>query len=148
MVVPYRMVDFVNGITTESSSRLEAPHSGEFSALSWESGVSTGMGDDEVGTMELPQSLSVLFVDDDRIIRRLFCRALENAAPTWSITQAANGETALQMVQEKEIDSSSFGIIIIDQYMASVHKEFVGNGNDKRAPSYRFPRTNLWAHCK
>ena len=43
---------------------------------------------------ELPQVLSVLFVDDDLIIRRLFSRAVKRIAPGWEVAEAANGETA------------------------------------------------------
>jgi signal transduction histidine kinase len=104
----------------KASFGLKHPSSGEFLALSDESGVSVEIRDNDFRSMELPPNLSVLFVDDDGIIRRLFCRALENAAPSWSISQAANGETALQLVKEKKsTESSSFDILFIDQYMAS-----------------------------
>jgi len=78
----------------------------------------------------LPENLSVLFVDDDMVIRRLFCRALSIVAPTWKVQQACNGETALQMVrqkgQESTLDAPSFDLIFLDQYMASVEKQLLG----------------------
>lgn len=70
---------------------------------------------------DLPESLSVLFVDDDLVLRKMFSRVLKMAAPTWSIKEASNGETALKIV-----DSEVFDVIFIDQYMASVEKQLLG----------------------
>lgn len=69
----------------------------------------------------LPDSLKVLFVDDDNMIRKLFCRAVKRVAPGWSIQEAANGETALRLVEENEFD-----LIFMDMYMASVNKQLLG----------------------
>jgi signal transduction histidine kinase len=69
----------------------------------------------------LPTSLSVLFVDDDIILRKMFARTVKRAAPTWLVTEASNGETALKLV-----DEHSFDIIFVDQYMASVEKQLLG----------------------
>jgi CheY-like chemotaxis protein len=69
----------------------------------------------------LPENLSVLFVDDDRILRKLFSRSVAKAAPTWKIQEAANGETALRLV-----DMESFDLIFMDQYMASTEKQLLG----------------------
>jgi CheY-like chemotaxis protein len=71
--------------------------------------------------VELPENLSILFVDDDSVLRKLFSRALTRIRPSWSIRQAANGETALQLVE-----SESFDIIFMDMYMASVEKQLLG----------------------
>jgi CheY-like chemotaxis protein len=70
---------------------------------------------------ELPEGLSVLFVDDDLVLRKLFSRSIKKAAPTWTIKEAANGETALEIV-----DSETFDVIFMDQYMASVQKQLLG----------------------
>jgi CheY-like chemotaxis protein len=70
---------------------------------------------------ELPESLSVLFVDDDHVLRKLFSRALKRIRPNWSIREAANGETALQLVE-----SEPFDLIFMDMYMASVEKQLLG----------------------
>jgi CheY-like chemotaxis protein len=80
-------------------------------------------GNDEVSTVvvELPENLSVLFVDDDRILRKLFSRSVAKAAPTWTIHEAANGETALRMV-----DLEAYDLIFMDQYMASTEKQLLG----------------------
>jgi len=59
---------------------------------------------------ELPQSLSVLFVDDDTILRKLFCRSVKKVMPSWSISEASNGESALQLVDTEEYD-----LIFMDQ---------------------------------
>jgi signal transduction histidine kinase/CheY-like chemotaxis protein len=75
-------------------------------------------------TKELPESLSVLFVDDDTMIRKMFSRTLKNVAPTWSIREASSGETALRIVDENEKDS--FDLIFVDHYMASHTKQLLG----------------------
>lgn len=61
-------------------------------------------------THELPSKLSVLFVDDDLVLRKMFIRALKRVAPDWDIREASNGETALQIVE-----SHTFNIIFMDQ---------------------------------
>jgi len=70
---------------------------------------------------ELPETLSVLIVDDDLILRKLLTRSLRRVAPNWSIKEAANGETALSLV-----DTDHFDLIFLDQYMASVEKQLLG----------------------
>lgn len=70
-------------------------------------------GRDLPDELALPESMSVLFVDDDSVLRRMFTRALQRAAPKWKIQEASNGETALRMV-----DSETFDIIFIDQYVS------------------------------
>jgi len=70
---------------------------------------------------ELPENLSILFVDDDTMLRKMFSRVLRMTAPTWKIQEASNGETALSIV-EKE----SFDLIFMDQYMAAVEKQLLG----------------------
>ena len=70
---------------------------------------------------DLPRHLSVLFTDDDGIIRRLFCRTLKLVAPEWNVVEASNGETALQLVKE-----TNFDLIFMDNYMASTEKQLLG----------------------
>jgi CheY-like chemotaxis protein len=71
----------------------------------------------------LPDNLSVLFVDDDMVLRKLFSRSIKRVAPTWTIHEASNGETALRITQEQ---TAAFDIIFMDQYMASVQKQLLG----------------------
>lgn len=70
---------------------------------------------------KLPDQLSVLVVDDDMILRKLLARSLKRVAPNWTIQEAANGETALKLVEE-----ANFDIIFLDQYMASIEKQLLG----------------------
>lgn len=72
--------------------------------------------------MNLPKSLSVLIVDDDTMIRKMFKRSVLRVAPGWQIEEACNGETALCLV-----DSQSFDVIFLDQYMASIEKQLLGS---------------------
>lgn len=69
----------------------------------------------------LPEEYSVLFVDDDHMLRKLFVRAVAKVAPMWTIKEAANGETAIRMVEDEHFD-----LIFMDQYMASVEKQKLG----------------------
>jgi len=69
----------------------------------------------------LPQNLSVLLVDDDRILRKQATRAIRRVLPDAHIQEAASGEAALVMVEDK-----SFNIIFMDQYMESVEKSLLG----------------------
>jgi signal transduction histidine kinase/CheY-like chemotaxis protein len=80
-------------------------------------------GNDTIETkvVELPENLSILFVDDDLVLRKLFSRSVSKAAPTWKIDEAANGETALRLV-----DSEPYDLIFMDQHMASTEKQMLG----------------------
>jgi len=70
---------------------------------------------------ELPKTLSVLFVDDDRVLRKLFARSIKMIAPEWTIREAANGEAAILLAEEENFD-----LIFCDMYMASVEKQLLG----------------------
>jgi signal transduction histidine kinase/CheY-like chemotaxis protein len=69
----------------------------------------------------LPEELSVLFVDDDMVLRKLFSRSVRKVAPKWAIKEAGNGEAALGMTKTEDFD-----LIFMDQYMASVQKQLLG----------------------
>jgi signal transduction histidine kinase/CheY-like chemotaxis protein len=69
----------------------------------------------------LPEKFSVLFVDDDLVLRKLFTRSVQKAVAGWDIKEAANGETALRMAETEKFD-----LIFIDQYMSSVEKQLLG----------------------
>jgi signal transduction histidine kinase/ActR/RegA family two-component response regulator len=84
--------------------------------------VQGGVDDTVTNQRELPDKLSVLFVDDDCIVRKLFTRSLRRVAPEWNLTEASNGETALRLVGSQEFD-----LIFMDQYMASVEKQLLGS---------------------
>jgi signal transduction histidine kinase/CheY-like chemotaxis protein len=71
--------------------------------------------------LELPENLSVLFVDDDLVLRKLFSRSISKAAPTWKIDEAVNGETALRLV-----DLEPYDLIFMDQHMASTEAQLLG----------------------
>jgi CheY-like chemotaxis protein len=70
---------------------------------------------------ELPESLSLLLIDDDPIIRKLFARSIKRAAPGWTFREAASGEAGLCLTE-----SESFDLIFVDMYMASVEKQLLG----------------------
>ena len=70
---------------------------------------------------ELPERCSVLFVDDDTLLRRLFSRSVSKVKPNWIIQEAANGETALELTAKNEYD-----IIFMDHYMSSAEKQLLG----------------------
>jgi signal transduction histidine kinase/CheY-like chemotaxis protein len=70
---------------------------------------------------ELPENLSVLFVDDDIMLRKLFSRSIRKLMPSWKLQEASNGETSLKLV-----DVEYFDLIFMDQYMASADKQLLG----------------------
>jgi signal transduction histidine kinase/CheY-like chemotaxis protein len=94
-------------IKCENRDGLEVANSGEES--------------DTAPLLELPEKLSVLFVDDDLMLRKLFARAVRKAMPEWDVQEAANGESALRLA-----DTQSYDLIFLDQYMASVEKQLLG----------------------
>jgi CheY-like chemotaxis protein len=69
----------------------------------------------------LPKELSVLFVDDDRVLRKLFSRSIKRSLPGWKVQETSSGETAIRLV-----DTESFDLIFMDQYMASTEKQLLG----------------------
>lgn len=69
------------------------------------------------------RTFSVLFCDDDNILRRLFARSLQKVLPGWTIREASNGETAIRLVESNE---HQFDLIFMDMYMASVEKQLLG----------------------
>jgi len=71
--------------------------------------------------VELPAQFSVLFVDDDMILRKLFSRSLKKVVDSWDVSEAANGEAAIQM-----LETQSFDLIFLDQYMSSAEKTLLG----------------------
>jgi signal transduction histidine kinase/FixJ family two-component response regulator len=84
-------------------------------------GMSVHHAHEETPSIHLSENLSVLFVDDDAILRKLFTRVIKTVAPTWKIREASNGETALRLT-----DTDTFDIIFMDMYMASVEKQLLG----------------------
>jgi CheY-like chemotaxis protein len=89
-------------------------------------------------TAKIPEALSVLFVDDDLVLRKLFSRTIRNILPGWTVREAANGETAIRLVEDSTSSStssssrgdgpsSSYDLIFVDQYMASYDKQLLGS---------------------
>jgi CheY-like chemotaxis protein len=117
-----RFVIRLNTPPISSEAILQSSNIGDTSSITGELVYQNG-GNERVGTtaVELPENLSVLFVDDDRILRKLFSRSVAKTAPTWKIQEAANGEAALRLV-----DSEPYDLIFMDQYMASTEKQLLG----------------------
>ncbi|KAL7565587.1 hypothetical protein ACA910_014299 [Epithemia clementina (nom. ined.)] len=83
--------------------------------ISEETAKSSAIDDEPPSRLPLPENLSVLIVDDDVILRKLFSRAINRVAPTWKIQQAESGESALRLVADNADDP--FSLIFMDQYM-------------------------------
>ena len=66
----------------------------------------------------LPENLTVLFVYDDRTLRKLARRCITRLVPNWTIMEASSGEMALSMITSTE-EPVSFDIIFMDQYMTT-----------------------------
>jgi len=73
----------------------------------------------------LPPKLTVLMVDDDTVLRKLFVRSIRRVAPDWDLHEAASGEAALRLVDQLG-DPNTFDIIFMDHYMASTEKQLLG----------------------
>lgn len=83
----------------------------------------TGTHENPQSALDLPPQMTLLFVDDDSILRRMFCRTVQSVVPSeWTIRQASDGETALRLIGEGE----NFDIIFMDHYMASHNKQMLG----------------------
>ena len=68
-----------------------------------------------------PGNLSVLFVDDDRVLRKLAVRSINRFAPNWKLREASSGEISLQLVETEKFD-----VIFMDQYMTSAEHGLKG----------------------
>ena len=79
---------------------------------------------DTISQATLPENLSVLFVDDDPILRKLFARTIKTVVPGWDIREAANGETAIRLTT---VEQMKFDLIFLDMYMASTEKQLLGS---------------------
>ena len=71
--------------------------------------------------LELPESMRVLFVDDETILRKLFIRTVQRVTSTWTVEEACNADTALQLVESKNYD-----VIFMDQYMPCIERPLLG----------------------
>lgn len=93
---------------------------------------------------ELPDALSVLFVDDDRILRRMFARSISKVAPGWIMREAGNGEAALRMLDE----GLHVDLCFMDQYMSSIEKQLLGTETvaEMRARGAKFRIVGLSAN--
>jgi CheY-like chemotaxis protein len=70
----------------------------------------------------LPENIKALFVDDDRVLRKLFVRSVCRAAPGWTVEEAGNGEAALELAEE-----TTYDIIFMDNYMpGSIERPLLG----------------------
>ena len=87
-----------------------------------EGGTTLTNGNERDDETELPDHMNVLFVDDDAILRKLFSRSVKRVAPNWTMKEASNGESALQLLDK----GHRFDLIFVDQYMASIDKQMLG----------------------
>lgn len=69
----------------------------------------------------LREGLKILVVDDEPVLRKIFARSILRIAPSWEISEASSGEAALERV-----DTDTFDIILLDQYMVSTTKAMTG----------------------
>ena len=76
--------------------------------------VPSSLEDTDAGD-KLPSKLTVLFVDDDLVLRKLFCRAVRRVAPGWTMDEASNGESVLRLLDDANQDIQRYDVIFIDQ---------------------------------
>ena len=80
--------------------------------------------EDSSAAKDLPVSMSVLIVDDDKINRKLFSRSVKKIAPHWNIQDAGSGEEALEVVANAD---KGFDLIFMDQYMGTESNLLLGS---------------------
>ena len=68
----------------------------------------------------LSEHASVLFVDDDKIIQKLFCRSVKRLKPEWKGEEASCGEEALDRV-----DTADFDLIFVDHYLSTTTEKML-----------------------
>eukprot|EP00339_Tiarina_fusa_P000617 CAMPEP_0117085776 /NCGR_PEP_ID=MMETSP0472-20121206/60263_1 /TAXON_ID=693140 ORGANISM="Tiarina fusus, Strain LIS" /NCGR_SAMPLE_ID=MMETSP0472 /ASSEMBLY_ACC=CAM_ASM_000603 /LENGTH=924 /DNA_ID=CAMNT_0004815097 /DNA_START=60 /DNA_END=2834 /DNA_ORIENTATION=+ len=101
-------------------SKTDSTKTTSCSTLSTAESQST-VSQEDGADLVLPEELSVLFVDDDMVLRKLFSRSVRKVSPKWAIQEAGNGEAALSITKTEKFD-----VIFMDQYMASVQKQLLG----------------------
>lgn len=90
----------------------------------------TSVGDSDSslrGSVSLPKKYSILMIDDDAILRKLFIRSIKRVCPNWKVFGAKCGEDALKILVDgtksgkdaNEVPTKSFDLIFVDQFMAS-----------------------------
>mmetsp|Transcript_1931 Transcript_1931/g.3698 ORF Transcript_1931/g.3698 Transcript_1931/m.3698 type:complete len:950 (-) Transcript_1931:171-3020(-) len=77
----------------------------------------------------LPKNWSILFVDDDKTLRKLSKRCLQKVAPTWKMDEASSGEMALAMMMDQE---KHFDLIFMDEYMSTAGQSLKGTETTRR----------------
>lgn len=94
-----RFVVKLNNLLLGGSAALDPPGCGapDTSPENTAAGSSWAAQIDSRGST-LPETLSVLFVDDDAMLRKLFMRSLRKVHPNWTIEGASSGESALEKV--------------------------------------------------
>ena len=70
----------------------------------------------------LPDSFSILVVDNDKISRNMLSNALKKIAPNWKIDHADSVEAALHAAS-----SSNFDLVFVDDYLGSKPGELLGS---------------------
>ena len=73
---------------------------------------------------KLPETMSILVVDDDKITRKMFTRSVKKVAPKWHVQDAESGETALELLFETE---TKFDLIFMDHYMGTSSEQLLGS---------------------
>lgn len=66
-------------------------------------------------TSEIPEHLSILFVDDDTMLRKIFLRSVVRYFPSWTVQEAASGEASLALAEKENFD-----LIFMDNYSTSL----------------------------
>lgn len=118
------------GISDHSKATITNPSDRRSSSVEFAKTPADGVGTSSLpttsqsqldGVPDLPEKLSVLFVDDDMILRKLFMRSVKKVIDSWDVKEAASGEAAIKLT-----DTHDFDLIFMDQYMASVEKKLLG----------------------
>ena len=126
----------------ESNNMLPLPTALQVAPANDQPDVTNDQKEQASVVTKLPENLSVLFVDDDMVLRKLFSRTLRKMNPTWTCKEASSGEMAIELIisnaeckqgfddegieNKREQGDCGFDLIFMDQYMASVQKQLLG----------------------
>ena len=78
----------------------------------------------EKALKELPENMNLLFVDDDKIARKLFARTIKKMNPQWVVKEAASGEEAIELLKSTDI---TFDLIFMDYIMGTDDTQLLGS---------------------
>ena len=149
--------NFLNGIISRSSHSENItpsvpPPSSEHEVIAW-SQTETSSYDECTDrnstpgntTFIFPDSISILFVDDDGILRKLASRAVKRAIPSCHIEEASSGGNCLEIVNTTGSDTKPipFDVIFVDMYMQMAGDGYTGTDTVRLLRKHPYAKNSI-----